>query len=252
MTARPIPRVLAGSEEPIFSVLPNRVLANFSTSASENALVWNLIYPLARPVLSLKSLMELPPLWGTPGISLSADWLVPFFWGYSITGERLPHLDQTLDQIDGSGNQTEVDLFLLGESVLILIEAKHRSGLGSCSRYLMGRCPEIHTPDEDPCRYWEEGDSEFGQWLNFGERPHPEMETPPCDRHYQLGRTLLVGKSLAQRMNRELLVWMILPRARWPLVQTSWLDFVDRVKEDHLWRRMRVLSWEDVRDLSST
>jgi hypothetical protein len=193
--------------------------------------------------------MGIIPLWGTPDFSVPEDFLDPFFWGYNINGDRLPHLDQILDEIDGPGNQTEVDLFLLGNTTLILIEAKHRSGLGRCSRYATGRCPEIHSTGDDVCRYWEEGEQRFDRLINFGDRPDIESESPPCDRHYQLGRTLLVGERLARRLHRDFQLWMIVPRGRWRSIEKPWLDFVNRFNDDQHWRRSRVLGWEDVRDL---
>ena len=127
MSIRELPRILVGTEEPIFSVLPDRVISNLRNEASENALVWNLMYPIAQPTITMSALLGLRPLWGTPSLKFIDEPLEPYYWGFNVNGQRLEGLDQTLDTIDGAGNQTEVDLFLLGESNLILVEAKHQS-----------------------------------------------------------------------------------------------------------------------------
>jgi hypothetical protein len=184
-------RILFGEGEAIFSQLPNNVLANLRHSRSENALLWNCIYPLAQPTLSMSQLLEIVPLWGTAKIKLEEDFLEPYFWGYSISGDRLPGLDDVLQRIDGRGPKTEVDLFLLGKTQLVLVEAKHLAGLGQCSRYSNHRCPEIQLEGNDEieaCRYWEAGDQEFQRLLDFGDRPIAGAQSPPCNQHYQLGR----------------------------------------------------------------
>ena len=123
-------------------------------SSSESALVWNSIYPRAQPTLSLADLLQLRPLWGSSLEPISDD-LVPFYWGYDQIGKRLPRLDGILETIDGPGPKTEVDLFLLGEHELVVVEAKHMSGLGRCGRYGSKRCPEIHLePSAAGCQYW--------------------------------------------------------------------------------------------------
>jgi hypothetical protein len=236
-------------DEPIFDVLPETVLANFHTPRSENALVWNLIYPLAQPALSFKQLTQIRPLWGAVGQSDADDALRPYFWGFDVRGKRLPGLDGVLERIDGEGLRTEVDLFLLGQTKLIAVEAKHLSAPGRCSRYAAGRCPEIHSDlstSETACRYWELPQASFSAELDLGERPQSGQDAPPCERHYQLARTLLVGRELSRRLDRELSIWMMIPRKHWRSLEKTWLDFTERVRDDALWRRMRVVAWEDV------
>jgi hypothetical protein len=262
---RPRPRILHGEQEPIFDLLPNGVLANLRQPASENALLWNLIYPLIGPGLDLGRLLALPPLWGSAAVDRPAQPLKPYFWGYSVEGERFPRLDEILAQLDGPGGHTEIDLMLRGERSLVVAEAKNLGHLGRCKRYAAGRCPEVHSPDEDRreriegdggeasgCRYWMPGEHAFARWLDFGLPPAPGQETaPPCDRHYQLARGLLVGQALARRLGLELHFWLLIPRRRWPGVQRQWLDFARRVREDSLWRRMRVLDMESLRAMAS-
>lgn len=247
-------RILSGTDEPIFSVLPANIQANFTNESSENALLWNLIYPLAQPDIAMDSLLELRPLWGTHTRNGGeTDDLKPYFWGYAIEGERLAELDPVLLALDGVGPRTEVDLFLVGQRNLILVEAKNQSGLGRCSRYAQGRCPEIHVhqdSEERSCQYWEVSNARFDLELHFGPRPEEGQGPPACYRHYQLARTLLVGKTLAARMGLLFHLWLILPQEKWPSIEPTWLDFVDRVRLDALWRRMRVLRWEDIRNLS--
>ncbi len=252
--SRPRPRILYGVEEPIFSVLPERVLANLYTSASENALLWNLIYPLTKPFISLNTLYSIPPLWGTAELDLPDDDLEPYFWGFNIDGQKLTGLEKVLNNIDGDGPQTEVDLFLLGNSNLLLVEGKHLSGFGRCSRFSKERCPEIHNNDEDPsrvCRYWEPGDQEFRTLLNFGSLPQAGDPSPLCNRHYQLARTLLVGAALADKQHRDLHLWLMVSHTRWRQLERSWLDFANCVIEECLWRRLRVIAWEDIQKLPS-
>jgi hypothetical protein len=247
-------RILFGSEEPIFNILPERVLANLRTPTSENALLWNLIYPLAQPKISLSKLLRPRPLWGTSILPETDDEeLVPYFWGYSIDGDRLRLLDEILEEVDGPGLKTEVDLFLLGERNLVVVEAKHVAGLGRCSRFVNHRCPEIHLQTDelaDECRYWDVKPSYFASHLDFGPRPTPEEQIPPpCYHHYQLARILLVGHSLSTRLNLQFHLWLIVPRERWRSFERGWLDFSERVRDDGLWRRLRVMAWENVRDL---
>jgi hypothetical protein len=161
-------RLWTGSGEPLFSALPGTILANFYNPQSENALLWNLIYPRAQPSLSLRSLLSLKTLWGTPDPGdYKDDELIPYYWGYAQDGSRLRDLDSVLDEVDGPGPKTEIDLFLLGQHRLIAIEAKHNSVFGRCSRYAAHRCPEIHASDEEGtvCRYWEPGPGQFVAWL---------------------------------------------------------------------------------------
>lgn len=253
---RPSPRrILSGADEPIFDVLPERVLSNLRLPTSENALLWNLTYPLAQPSINLLKLLELHPLWGTRILpEAGEDDLVPYYWGYRVDGERLPQLDEVLEIVDGPGPPTEVDLFLFGHQNLVLIEAKHMSGLGRCSRYARRGCPEMHLLDDErknPCRYWEGIAANFEEHLEFGPRPEPEESAPACHRHYQLARTLLVGHSLASRLERIFHMWLVIPRDRWSSFEFNWKDFTERIRDDDLWRRMRVLAWEDIRGLSA-
>jgi hypothetical protein len=131
---RPRPeRWLQGAGEPIFEALPASVLDNTRHPRSENALLWNTLYPRLWPTSRLSDLLKLPPLWGTPKLPFSDEDLRPYFWGYAVDGQHLPGLDAALDAVDGPGPSTEVDLFLVGRTQLILVEAKHTSGLGRCS-----------------------------------------------------------------------------------------------------------------------
>lgn len=254
MSIRELPRILVGSEEPIFSVLPDRVLSNLRNEASENALVWNLMYPIAQPTVSMSELLGLRPLWGTPSLKYIDEPLEPYYWGFNVSGQRLEGLDQTLDTIDGTGNKTEVDLIMVGQSNLIFVEAKHQSGLGRCSRFLKHRCPEIHDGrgvSGEICRYWGDGEQQFHRLLEFGLRPSPLDPPPKCSYHYQLARTLLVGDLLSRQLGLSLHVWMMVPRRRWGSIEMTWLDFADSVRDDEQWRRLRVISWEDVRRLTA-
>jgi len=248
---RPKPRILLGDDEPIFQVLPLEVLDNLRRPASEAALVWNLIYPLAKPTLSFAELLNIRPLWGTPGLSAD-DELTPYYWGCNADGQRLAALDDILREIDGSGKPTEVDLFLVGRGHLVAAEAKNLASLGRCSRFMAGRCPEMHRTQEAAglaCRYWEPGPAQFDRWLDFGPRPTPSDPPPPCSRHYQLGRTLLVGGSLASALGLRFHLWLITPRSRWRSFQSAWLEFVEQLRSEELWRAARVLAWEDIRAL---
>lgn len=251
---RPDPnRILSGIGEAIFDSLPERVLENLRYPASENALVWNLTYPLAQPRVSFTRLLALRPLWGTPALDHLEDEMVPYFWGYNLDGGRLPRLDETLIQVDGPGHQTEVDLLLMGERNLVLVECKHMSGLGRCGRFARGRCPEVHGEGRElePCRYWHRPEARFETHLDFGPQPCKASGSPPCNRHYQLARTLLVGIHLAAGLDRLLHLWLITPRKRWRSLERGWLDFCERLRDDDLWRRLRVLAWEDIATLTS-
>jgi hypothetical protein len=108
------------------------VLDNLRRPASENALVWNLLYPLAKPDISFASLLALRPLWGTPTLESEDDRLEPYFWGYGISGRVLQDLERAVQRVNGPGPRTEVDVLLVGKSNLVLVEAKNRSGLGRC------------------------------------------------------------------------------------------------------------------------
>jgi hypothetical protein len=254
MRPKPEPkRILDGLGEPIFSVLPERVLANLKSTNSENALLWNLFYPISRSTIELQDLISLRVLWGTQSIpETKADFLEPYFWGYGIHGRKLDGLDEALGEVDGQGQQTEVDLFLVGQHNLIAVEAKHIAQPGRCQRYQASRCPEIHRADvvEHVCRYWHEPTSMFSPSLDFGDLPEEgQLEPPPCHRHYQLGRTLLVGQRLAERRGLLFHMWLVLPTSRWRANRRNWLDFTERVTDSKLWRRLRVVSWREVRRL---
>lgn len=241
--------ILAGSEEPVFRVLPQRVVDDMKHPRSESALVWNSIYPRAQPTIDLAQLLSLTPLWGS-SIGPISDRLVPYYWGFDQDGRRLPNLDRVLDRIDGPGPRTEVDLFLLGEGELILVEAKHMAGLGKCGRFGSGRCPEIHAvPSSSSCRYWTEDPSLFSTVLDLGLKPELDDPAPACDSHYQLARTALVGNALSRVLNRRLHLWLIVPRMRWGALERDWIDFSERISDDQLWRRLRVLAWEDIHAL---
>lgn len=248
----PHKRILHGEDEAIFSKLPATVLANLHHPRSENALVWNLLYPRLWPSISLNRLLSLRPLWGTAGLRAGEDALVPYFWGIRPDGERLAGLNDVLDDVDGPGPQTEVDLFLRGASQLVAVEAKRSSGFGRCHRYAAGRCPEVHgRPDGEPgCRYWEHPVSRFEADLMLGERPTPSDSPPPCHRHYQLARTLRVGLELARRQGLGFHLWLLTPRRHWTRqLKSDWMDLTERVRDDGLWRRLRVLSWEVIEQL---
>lgn len=245
-------RILSGGDERIFSVLPPRVLENLRSAGSENALLWNLIYPLARPTLHLSELLSLRPLWGTP--SREEDELLPFYWGFSVDGAPLEGLREAVHSLGGGELTTEVDLVLLGTKHLIVVEAKHLSSLGRCGRYARGRCPEIHRENVIPgatCRYWEDPHVSFSRMVDFGERPVPGGDRPPCSVHYQLGRTLLLADGLAARLGRIPHLWLIAPAAHWKRLERDWLDFAERVRDPAMWRRLRVLPWEAVRSASA-
>lgn len=146
-STRKLSGVQAGRVEPIFASLPQRILHDLGQRYSESALLWNRIYVRATPRIAMRQLLTLKPLWGSlqPAIE---DRLEPYYWGFNLAGQRLAGLDQALEVVDGPGPATEVDLFLLGDSQLVLVEAKANSGLGRCARYAASRCPEIHLTDE--------------------------------------------------------------------------------------------------------
>lgn len=242
--------ILHGHEERILQVLPERVMSNLRTPSSENALVWNLLYPLARPTLSYKQFMELKPLWGTPALDAEEDELTPYFWGFDLAGHPHPEISHSVLKVDGQGLGTEIDVVLVGEQNLIGIEAKRIGGFGRCSRYHSGRCPEIHRSREGgPCRYWEVEASRFEAILEVGGRPSPDSIRPACERHYQLCRTLLVLIHTAESLNLKPSIWTLLPERGWRAARRQWLDFMGRVRDEEIWRRSRALSWESVRSL---
>jgi hypothetical protein len=247
-------QVISGENEGLFSVLPESVLTNFLNPTSENALLWNVIYPLAQPTIAMMDLLNIRPLWGNPNEESKADDdLTPYYWGFGVDGVRLQKLDDVLLMIDGSGPKTEVDLYFLGERNLILVESKRKSGFGRCSRFTRRRCPEMHLPAGDdwlPCRYWEDEKSRFTSHLAMGPRPKPDSESPTCNRHYQLGRTLTIGRELADLLEREFQLWVFTPRSHWSKLEKDWLDFTERVEDDSLWRRLRVIAWEDIQKIA--
>jgi len=251
-----LPRqVISGEGERIFSVLPESVLTNFLNPTSENALLWNVIYPLAQPTIALMDLLNIRPLWGNPNKENETDdALTPYCWGFDVDGARLLMLDDVLLIIDGSGPKTEIDLFFLGERNLILVESKRKSGFGRCSRFTRRRCPEMHLSvgdDRSPCRYWDVEKSRFTSHLAMGMRPRPDSESPTCNRHYQLARTLTIGHELAGQLGREFHLWAFTPRSLWSKLEKDWLDFAERIQDDSLWRRLRVIAWEDIQDMAS-
>lgn len=251
---RPVPRhVYYGLGEKIFSVLPEAVLLNFTHPQSENALLWNLIYPVSDPSICLSRLLALPPLWGTAvEATHHQDDLVPHFWGYDVEGARAPHLDEVILQVDGQGPSTEVDLIFIGERSLIFVEVKNTSAPGRCSRYSRRRCPEMHAVKTDGrgCRYWEVEAARFNSELELGPKPAPGDEAPFCDRHYQLARTFLIGNTLAGVLGKEFHLWMIIPARHWRRIERGWIDFSDRVRDPGAWRRMRVIAWESIESLA--
>jgi hypothetical protein len=252
-THREPKRILDGLREPIFSALPERVLANLRSNASENALLWNLFYPISRSLIELDSLLNLPVLWGTQSLpEIQSDRLEPYFWGYGIHGRKLDGLESALEAIDGTGQQTEIDLILLGRHNLVAVEAKRGAQPGRCQRYQALRCPEIHpaAAGETGCRYWHERQALFSDALDFGEPPYEEQpESPPCHQHYQLARTLLVGRELADHIGLQFHLWLILPAGKWRANRRNWLDYASRIRDSQLWRLMRVIAWEEIQKL---
>jgi len=251
-----LPRqVISGEDEHIFSFLPESVLTNFLNPTSENALLWNVIYLLAQPAISLMDLLKIRPLWGNPiDINKTDDALTPYYWGYDVDGVRLCILDDVLLMLEGSGPKTEVDLFLLGERNLILVESKRKSGFGRCSRFTKRRCTEMHPAIGDAretCRYWSFEAARFDRQLDMGMPPTPDGEPPACSRHYQLARTLTIGHELANRLGREFHLWVFAPRSHWSKLEKDWFDFTERIQDDSFWRRLRVIAWEDIQVMAS-
>jgi hypothetical protein len=66
-----------------------------------------------------------------------------------------------------------------------------------------------------------------------------------------LGRLLLLGRILAQRLERRLHLWLLIPQQRWFALAGDWLDFASRVADQETWRRMRVIGWEQLRSLAA-
>ncbi len=249
---RPAPRgILDGADEEVFGSLPASILENMRSPDSEGSLLWNLIYPRARPTISLRRLLAARPLWGIPAEPLD-DELTPFYWGFSVEGQRLPSFSESLAAVAGREDLLEIDLLLVGEKHLVVVEAKHQGSPGLCSRYQAGRCPEIHGRLRGPCRYWEGTPVPFASDLNFGPRPTYESDRPPCADHYQLARCLLLAREISKRLELQHHLWLLVPAARWPEVRLGWLDFAERVTDDAEWRRLRVLAWESIQALEET
>jgi Restriction Endonuclease associating with ARP len=246
----PLPgAILAGGQEGAFDRLPETVIANLRRPQSENARLWNTFYPRPGSAFHLSSLLRVKPLWGQSPEPRADELLEPYFWGFNTVGESLPGLKQTLDEVDGPGPRTEIDLVLLGPASLVVVEAKNLSALGRCGRYQRRVCPEVHLSADrwlDRCRYWDLPMARFDQLLEFGPRPGPGAPLPACAQHYQLARTLLVGDALAHRHALRLHLWVLLPRDRWSVLERTWLDFAERVRDPELWRRLRVMGWEDL------
>jgi Holliday junction resolvase-like predicted endonuclease len=253
VTARrpaPLPHAIhSGDSEGAFARLPETVIANLRRPNSENARLWNTFNPRPGRPLALRPLLATPRLWGTAMPEAPDDRLEPYFWGCHPGGERLEGLDLALAAVDGVGPQTEIDLILRGAGHLVVVEAKNLSTLGRCGRYQRRACPEVHRSAErwlEGCRYWEVEAARFEAHLDFGRRPGPGTPRPPCAAHYQLARTLLVGLALSAPLGLQLHLWLLLPQARWPALERTWLNFAGRVRDPDLWRRLRVLAWDDV------
>ncbi len=187
----PLPRaILAGEQEGAFDRLPETVIANLRRPHSENALLWNTFYPQPGGSIRLESLLAIKPLWGTCLEAPTEEALEPYFWGFNAGGQALPGLEQALDEVDGPGPRTEIDLLLLGPSSLIVIEAKNLSTLGRCGRHQRRVCPDVHLSADrwlEQCRYWEVPPrASIGSSTSVLVRA-PVRLVPACARHYQLG-----------------------------------------------------------------
>ena len=246
--APPPKGVLSGEREPLFAYLPEEVQRNMQRRESESALVWEAFYPFAHAGISLKDWSSIRPLWGSPVPSAIDDRLIPYFWGLRVDGSPLAGLAEAAQAVAGREDRLEVDLYLKGSRVLVAIEAKTDGDPARCGRYEAGRCPEIHGGDK-PCRYWD-GPSTFDPSLDFGIRPGPGLEErPPCARHYQLARTLLMVENLGRANGLEPYLCLLIPRRRWPSLFSPWEDFAERVRDEAQWRRLRVVGWEDLEGL---
>jgi Holliday junction resolvase-like predicted endonuclease len=248
--ASPLPRaILSGEAEGAFASLPETVIANLRRPHSENARLWNTFNPRPGQPLRLRPLLAAARLWGTAVPEPPDDRLEPYFWGIHPGGHRLEGLEQALESVDGAGPRTEIDLILRGEEHLVVVEAKNLSTLGRCGRYQRRACPEVHRSAErwlEGCRYWEAETARFDAHLDFGGRPAPGSPRPACSTHYQLARTLVVGLALSASLGLQLHLWLLLPRGRWPALERSWLDFAGRVRDPGIWRRLRVLAWDEL------
>jgi len=248
--ASPLPRaILSGESEGAFARLPETVIANLRRENSENARLWNRFNPRPGRPLSLRPMLSAPRLWGSAFAEPPDDRLEPYFWGVHPSGDRLEGLARALDTVDGGGPQTEIDLILRGAEHLVVVEAKNLSALGRCGRYQRRACPEVHRSAErwlESCRYWDVEAARFETHLELGGRPAPGTPRPACSVHYQLARTFLIGLSLSSSLGSQLHLWLLLPRARWPARERTWLDFAGRVRDPDQWRRLRVLAWDDI------
>ncbi len=247
----PLPRaILAGEQEGAFDHLPETVIANLRRPHSENARLWNTFYPRPGDGLRLEQLLSITPLWGSAPDAGNADRLEPYFWGVHPSGRELEGLSEALDEVDGPGPRTEIDLLLRGTSNLVVIEARtsaRSAGAGGISARCAprsisrrstgstaagtGRCLRpgsivcsISGPDQVPVR-----------------RPRRARGTiswhaPSWWGMRWRGRTQL-----------RLHVWVLVPRNRWPALERTWLDFVEGVRDPDLWRRLRVVAWDQVR-----
>ena len=246
--APPPKGILSGEREPVFAFLPEEVQRNMQRRESESALVWDSFYPFAHAGISLRAWSSIRPLWGSPIPAEMEDRLVPYFWGLRVDGSPLEGLAEAAQAIAGREDRLEVDLYLKGDRVLVAVEAKTDGDPARCGRYEAGRCPEVHGGDA-PCRYWE-GVETFSRSLDFGARPEFALEeSPPCARHYQLARTLLIVEYLGRAAGLEPHLCLLVPRRRWPALRALWEDFAERVHDDAQWRRLRVVAWEDLRSL---
>jgi hypothetical protein len=242
--------VLSGQDEAIFRILSEEVVRNMR-AGSESAAVWNAFYPFADRGIDAQAWFGLPRLWGSEILEVEADVLIPYFWGIRSDGSPMPGLADVIEAIAGRDDRLEVDLFLRGDRSLVAVEAKLGSGPGRCGRYESGRCPEIHVAS-DPCRYWVDGPAEFSALLEFGARPQPgEEPRPPCSVHYQLARTLLLTQRMAASWGLAAHLCLLVPRPRWASLQATWLDFVERIRDDGLWQNLRVIAWQDLGTLGS-
>jgi len=246
--ALPPKGLLSGEREPIFSYLPEEVQRNMQRPDSESALVWEGFYPFAHSGISFRDWSAIRPLWGSPIPSESDDRLIPYFWGLRVDATPLEGMAEAAHAIAGREDRLEVDLYLKGDRVLVAIEAKTDGAAAGCGRYEAGRCPEIHG-GQAPCRYWE-GQETFHRSLDFGGRPEMGAEeSPPCARHYQLARTLLIVEHLGRASGLEPHLCLLIPRRRWPSLRAAWEDFAERVRDDGQWKRLRVVAWEDLQSL---
>jgi len=245
-TAAPSPKgVLSGGDERLFGYLPEEVVRNLRRPGSESALLWEAFYPFAHSGLPLRAFLATRPQWGSQVAPERDDLLFPFFWGLDVDGRPMPGLAEAAQVIAGRDDRLEVDLFLRGRTCLIAVEAKVDAEPGRCGRYEAGRCPEVQAL-EGTCRYWEKG-AAFNDSLAFGDRPiRDQVDRPPCARHYQLARTLLMVEYLGRTEGLEPYLCLLLPKSRWPAQREGWQDFAERVRDEGQWRRLRVIAWEDL------